>query len=121
MRHSFRIPWRARPKKRPRVTRRGTYMPKDYREWKSNVADYLAAVWKPKPPLDSPVAVEIVMRSDRIEVQIIELDELWRRPKYLRGDIDNLAGGVLDAMQEAGVISDDRHVVKLRAVAAEKL
>jgi Holliday junction resolvase RusA-like endonuclease len=61
------------------------------------------------------VGVELVFESDHIKLRAYQLPSS-RRPKYVRGDVDNLIGGVLDAMQDAGTINDDRQVLEVVAM-----
>ena len=87
--------WYAVPKKRPRVTRNGTYMPHGYTDWKQETAYQMRKAWG-QPPIEGTlgVAIELVAR---------------KRP---RGDMDNLAGAVLDAGN--GVLwVDDRQIAAL--------
>lgn len=79
------------PKARPRGTPNGRhYLPKNYREWKE------AAIWELKQQHNGmaiavPVGVEIILLGKH------------RR----RGDADNIAGAILDAMVQAGILVDD--------------
>ena len=41
------------------------------------------------------------------------------RPRFGQSDIDNLAGGVLDALQDGGLIMNDNKVVELHAMFGE--
>lgn len=87
---------RAVPKKRPRVTRKGTFMPQDYVNYKSWVS--LCASRVVKKPTKKRVAISIHFQFE---------DRRW-------GDIDNLAGSILDAFNKV-VYNDDRQVVALQA------
>lgn len=90
--------WHAIPKKRPRVTSRGTYMPAGYQDWKQETAYLMRQQYRAGPMLGHVgVAIDIVAK---------------RKP---RGDIDNLAGAILDAGN--GVMwGDDRQIVALAIV-----
>ncbi len=90
--------WHAVPKARPRVTSRGTYMPAGYQDWKQETAFQMRQQHRQEPMQGHvAVAIDIVAR---------------RKP---RGDIDNLAGAILDAGN--GVLwTDDRQIVALAVV-----
>jgi Holliday junction resolvase RusA-like endonuclease len=75
------------PKARPRFSKGHCYLPKNYREWKAEAVVELREQWQGPPLSRAHVTIEL--------------------PKQ-RGDLDNIAGAVLDAMTEAGIIADDR-------------
>ncbi|MFZ9315674.1 MAG: RusA family crossover junction endodeoxyribonuclease [Candidatus Nanopelagicaceae bacterium] len=75
-------------KARPRVTSRGTYMPKPYQEWRRECADILKQSWG-LPPIDHPIAVEIDCYGTA------------------RGDIDNYMGALFDCGNRI-IWADDR-------------
>lgn len=80
------------PKARARVTCNGSYLPKRYRDWKqAAVLDILSQVAQDRTLL--PIARAAV----KVQVQ----------GKH-RGDLDNLAGAILDTLVAAGVLKDDR-------------
>lgn len=103
------IPYPPMPKKRPRVTANGTYMPADYVEWKANVAMVMDLKSKILKNFREPVAISIWFAKENMRVRI-EPSELTR---FGQADIDNLAGGVMDALQLSGVIHNDSQVVEL--------
>lgn len=77
---------KARPRSSPRGGR--PYMPKSYMDWKTNVRAILGEWWTIEP-LDDVRCLSLVFRGPA------------------RGDLDNMAGAVLDAGN--GLIwSDDR-------------
>lgn len=78
------------PKARPRVPRFGkAYFPKNYQLFQECATASFKEQWN-EPPLESTRNVLIIIRG------------------AARGDVDNLAGAVLDALVKAGVIKDDR-------------
>lgn len=90
------------PCPRPRVSRWGTFYPKPYAIWKKAAMELLAASGLPK--FTGPVR--------------LWLDCLCTRPKTTklalpRGDVDNYAKAVMDAMTSAGVWDDDGQVEAL--------
>ena len=110
----FTIPFAGKPKARPRVKAgEHTYMPPDYMEWKDRVAQFVGLTGLRKRAMTGDVRVVMVFGPDSIEVEI--LPSMTERPKGVRGDLDNLAGGLLDALQDAGLLPNDRHVVDLEA------
>lgn len=107
------LPVRGMPKKRPRVTSHGTFMPRRYVDWKEEVGAELVGGMSGQ--VDYPVELFVAFESDRTGVQLMPMPAAVR-PKHLkRADIDNLVGGVMDAMQDAGVLADDRLVYQVNA------
>lgn len=89
-------------KARPRVTARGTYMPPAYQAWRM---DFVAAVNQQRwEPVTGPFA--IVLR-------------FVTKSGTMRPDLDNAVGACLDALQDAGVVANDRDCVKLSAEVAK--
>ena len=101
------LPWQGLPKPRPRVTKHGTYNPKDYTSWKTDIAELVALTVKNQHT--GRVKVGMVFRRDSVTVTIEDTDN----ERFGRADIDNLSGGILDALQEAGIIVNDRNVTVL--------
>lgn len=91
----FWIPGSVVPKARPRVTRNGTYYPLRYQQWR------IKAELKILSSLD--LETRKVLPITRAEIRII------LQGKH-RGDLDNLAGAILDIMTptHANIILDDR-------------
>lgn len=79
------------PKARPRSGKnRSHYLPENYRDWKQS------AIWELQrqhqgEPIAVPVAIEITLTGKHSR----------------RGDADNIAGAILDAMVQAGILIDD--------------
>ena len=69
-------------------------------------------------PLVGDASVRIVVDRDGVTIEVDESPR--RRPRGVRGDIDNLAKAVLDALVDARVITDDRHVVALSVEFADE-
>jgi Holliday junction resolvase RusA-like endonuclease len=90
-------------------------MPAKYVDWKEEFATRMAAVAAPSAPIDVPVHLYLSFESDAIGINMKPIPAATR-PKYMRTqDIDNLSGGVMDAMQDAGVIDNDLLVYELSA------
>ena len=86
-------------KARPRVTRRGTFIPQKYRHWKDGAIAELQRQWGNRPTIAEPIAIAIHLRGKH----------------YKGSDLDNMAGSIMDALQQAGVIKNDNcgHVPSL--------
>ena len=91
---SDKVPAMSKP--RPRVTQTGhVYMPGPYMAWKANVGGIVARVL-PQLPFIGQARIELTLR-------------IWAG----RGDADNLAGGIMDALN--GIAwTDDRQIRSLR-------
>ena len=66
-------------------------MPKNYRQWKLGAIAELRRQWGERSPIPHPVSVSISLRGKHSR----------------RGDLDNIAGAILDALQDAGVLQND--------------
>jgi len=103
------IPIRPKPAPRPRVTRRGTYNPKDYTDYKNAIA-LLAEREKPKK-IEGAVLLKIEYRfkmpNSWSKKKKVEMQGLWHTS---RPDLDNLDKSIKDAL--SGVCyNDDSQVV----------
>lgn len=109
------ITW-ARPVDRQGGTVRGRFTPEPYKSWKDKAAVTFQAEAKLRRfPAGAELAVAVDVYADRVEVRVSALDALdSRRPAGVTGDVDNYAKAVLDALQAAGTIADDRAVIDLR-------
>ena len=111
------VPMPGKPKPRPKFnTRTGTvYMPKDFEEWREAFGWELAKLRPPR--FDGPVHVILHFSKDGVDIDIFSLpDDVKREPK-VRGDIDNLIGGVMEVMQDIEVVGNDRDVLVVKASA----
>jgi len=85
------LPGKVLPKARPRVSNGQAYLPSAYQEWKR-----------------SAVLEILCQLSDRASLPLARANvEIALTGKH-RGDLDNLAGGILDVLVEVQVITDDR-------------
>ena len=85
-------------------------MPATYRDWIDQAAWTLRSEWT-EATLTGPVRVEACMYDDAIRILV----QNWTQVRSkLRGDIDNYGKSVLDALQYATVIADDRQVQDVR-------
>jgi len=103
---SFKLPIKVIPKKRPRVTKRGTYMPDDYKKQR----DYIRAKIRPFKSLGNvPLRLNVVF-GFKLPKRGIKGNKL----SMPVGDLDNLAGAMLDACQGC-LFDDDRQVTEIMA------
>lgn len=108
---SFVVPGRPQPKGRPRMSRKGrVYTPK---ETVLAEKSYIVAVGENPPVFDGPVSVEMTFCKESTYITVRSLKE-WQTP--LRGDLDNYVKLCLDGCQRAGIIPNDRFVMRLEAV-----
>ncbi|MBA2707195.1 MAG: RusA family crossover junction endodeoxyribonuclease [Gemmatimonadaceae bacterium] len=89
-------------KARPRVTRFGTYMPKPYMQWRKEF-EAMGRQQYPGPPLDMPVSITVVVVTPSGKI---------------RGDLDNVVGAQLDALQP-WAITNDRLIQEIHATIAK--
>jgi Holliday junction resolvase RusA-like endonuclease len=77
------------PKARPRLGNGRAYLPDNYRDWKDDaIAQLLTQSRPPDPMAKAEVSIAIGGKQ--------------------RGDLDNIAGAILDALVQAGILLDDR-------------
>lgn len=101
-------------KARPRVTRNGAYMPKPYQQWREKFVILSSSpnwTWSDqvcKPCRNKPKP--LVYHSFSLYLTIIT------KSGKMRPDLDNAAGAVLDALQDASVIENDSDCWKLVAM-----
>jgi len=62
--------------------------------------------------LDMPLRLEAGFGTDYIDFQLFPLDADHQRPKWVTADIDNLVGGFMDALQDHGLIANDKLIVE---------
>jgi Holliday junction resolvase RusA-like endonuclease len=101
--------WTPRAKQRPRTTIRNgkavTFTPKETRDAEAA----LATQW-PHPPFDGPIDVRVIMNDTTIRLEVSGAPD--RTSKKLRGDIDNYAKTILDALNGVAWV-DDKQIVRL--------
>ena len=107
---SFSVPIKPRPTPRPRgKAGQKAYYPKDYQSYKDELEWLIKQAWMEAKKTETvkPYAVHITVYKDRFDVSI---RNSWRERDGVRGDLDNIQKGVVDALQAVGVIEDDRFV-----------
>ncbi len=99
---------KPRSKQRPRSTRSGhTYTPKETREYEHFISQTYSGV----AFLEGPLHVTLVFDNEKTEITIRELRPK-KIPSKLRGDIDNYAKAILDALNGVAY-TDDKQIVSL--------
>jgi Holliday junction resolvase RusA-like endonuclease len=78
---------RVIPKARPRHNGNQSYLPSSYRDWKDSAITELRCQYQGQQIAKAEIAITIVGSA--------------------RGDLDNLAGAILDALVQSGVLKDD--------------
>tara|TARA_Y100001963_G_scaffold67218_1_gene93694 strand:+ start:2898 stop:3284 length:387 start_codon:yes stop_codon:yes gene_type:complete len=101
MQLEIKIPGQPVPCPRPRVSDRGTYYPKKYKDWKKQAVKYLAFTCDVKGIEACSISITFIFQRLKTQRQI------GRIPKTTRPDIDNLCKAVFDALQESGILADD--------------
>ena len=114
------IPLRGKPKARPRVTRNGTFMPKDYQSWREAFGMLMTTGRNPAPQLgDLPIALELEFGTEAVKVSLFE-QPTAKRAKHVRADVDNLIGAVMEVLEDQGIVTNDRQVMLVVASVAEE-
>ena len=109
--HSFYIEGRPHPKERPRMAKSGhVYTPPKTLEAEKKIAEAYTG-----PMYDCPVHVNLFFDIDGCAVSIEPLDIPADEVSKLRGDLDNYAKTVMDALNGVAWI-DDKQVMKLTAI-----
>ena len=83
-------------------------MPSEYMEWRENVAQVLALQGV---KLEGRVKLTVVFGKQQIWMTVSETD----MTRHGRADIDNLTGALMEALEDSGVIANDRDVVTIIA------
>ncbi|MFZ9736994.1 MAG: RusA family crossover junction endodeoxyribonuclease [Prochlorotrichaceae cyanobacterium] len=91
------IPVRTKP--RPRATKWGVHMPREYQEWKSLI----------RQAIDTTIEERYSKKQTLFGKEPVSM---WLLVAATRGDADNAAGGIMDAFT-GSVWNDDRQVMEL--------
>jgi len=114
----FVLPWIGKPKPRPRVTKHGTFNDPVYTAWKEDIAEWMG--YQKFEIVEGPMSMAIAFNSTNTIVRVKPLPDYGKRAKFLRFDVDNGAGGIMDALEMAGLYANDRQVVDVRAAIANR-
>lgn len=101
----------AMPTPRPRLGKFGTYNPPNYTKYKKGLVILLKSLNIPKEDY-SYVKIFFRFPYPASTPKKNRLDEAPMRYKY---DIDNLLKGFFDALQDAGIVQDDRRIAGVYA------
>ena len=94
---NFMIPMKAMGKARPRVCGRHAFMPKKYMDWKALFGRHALSI-----------------AGDRsIAGRFGIVGSIVTKSGKMRSDLDNSIGSILDALQDAGIIGNDRDCVSI--------
>ena len=99
----------------PEYSKRGqkAYYPAGYQDWLDDATMILRSVGRGlKVSPGEKVTLRIVLGPDWFEVDIRPLGDVSMR-HGLRGDVDNYAKAVMDAVAAAGLVTNDRQVEHL--------
>ena len=103
------LPWGGKSKPRPRVTSRGTYNDSEYTQWKEAVAEWVVVAGV--PVLSGPLSLLVKFKKESMEVMLSE----GAPPRFGQSDIDNMSGGLMDALQLSGTFKNDIQIAQLSA------
>lgn len=109
------IPGLVVPKARPRFNRQTghVYTDPDYKAYLQMATDVVAIYHKGDPITDDVVTLmEFTPAGVTVSYEPSIHEVSWSGRK---GDLDNMVGSVMDALQKGGAIANDRNVVGLSA------
>ena len=106
------IPGKVVPKARPRFDPRSgrAYTPQRYAEW-LDMASQTVALTLRKPMMDGPLLLRTAFTPAGVEVAIMDCAPIEYKGR--RGDLDNMTGSVMDALESGGAIVNDRDIVRI--------
>jgi len=101
------------------VGSKGAYYSKRYTDFREAVASHLSLVGVDRSELAVPLSLEADFTTNGFYLQLRPIVG-WSsptvcRPAHVRGDLDNLLGGAMDALVDFGLLSDDRWVMETHA------
>lgn len=110
--HELIIPGRIIPKARPRfnTTTRRAYHNSRYANW-LDMATQTVALTHRGDPIQGPTLIRIALTPAGADIAYMTCSPVQYKGR--RGDIDNMAGSCLDALQKGGAIENDSQVVRL--------
>jgi Holliday junction resolvase RusA-like endonuclease len=94
-------------------------MPDWYTDWKAAVAEQFQILGLLKgEPIQGNLKLLARFGSDHMDLQLVPVDRI--RPPHVRADVDNLVGGIMDAMQDAALIVNDAQIVGIEQTLSEE-
>ena len=107
------LPVRGKPKARPRVVDKHAYMPDDYMAFKGKVdSEMRIRGMIPREMVTGPLSLDAVFGTDGMWFQLRPVPG-HVRAVHVQADVDNLLGGLMDALQDATVYEDDKQIVEV--------
>ena len=109
-------------KGRPRATVQGgrarVYTPTATADWEHFAALEMRSQYESSGPMTGPLGCEIVAVFPRTAELLRKVKgghkyQTWRLPHAVKPDADNIAKSVLDAVEKAGIILDDKQIALL--------
>ena len=104
------VPWKPHAKQRPRVANNRAYTPKATKDAEARIVEAFLERWTGEP-YDTPLEVRIDLANEDFDIHIMETEDYVQRK--LRGDIDNYAKTILDALNGIAWV-DDSQIRELR-------
>jgi len=107
------IPGLVVPKARPRFDPRSkrAYHEARYKDWLAMAGQMIAYTTR-AGYTDDDLLLRCAFGAEGVEVEWLPCSPV-KRPKGIQGDVDNLIGSVMDAIQASGRISDDKQFVRI--------
>lgn len=114
------VPLRAMPKARPRSSGGRVYMSDEYMGWRKDFGTLLKSEltkYRSRRHFLGPVEVYLSFYPHGVRIQVME--SMTVRRKHVRGDIDNLIGGVMEVLEDTEVVTNDSKIHRVVATVAE--
>jgi Holliday junction resolvase RusA-like endonuclease len=110
------IPGRVTPKARPRFDPRSrrAYTQANYKDWLEMAAQTVALDMRHAEPATGPAILRVAFNATGVEWGLENTYVGERR--YHQGDLDNLVGSVMDALQKGGAIKNDSLIRRIDAI-----
>jgi Holliday junction resolvase RusA-like endonuclease len=114
------VPLRGMPKARPRTRGSQAYMPPEYQQWRKDFGTLLKSEITRgdyERSFIGPVEVYLSFYPHGVRIQV--MDSMTVRRKHVRGDIDNLIGGVMEVLEDTQVVTNDSMIHRVVATVAK--
>lgn len=111
---SFAVPLQPIPCPRPRITVRGrfahAYYPATYKDWKAEAERLI------EQAMDKEITATFYDAPLQVLLVCVIVKPKTSKLSKPRGDVDNYAKSIMDALTAAGAWGDDEQVIDLRVV-----